>query len=205
MRSGIIASHNDTVVIALPRPGGRRPRPAGTGTRAAMTMNHNETVIPAERSCSSANHNALTRRRNVIATNHSETLLAGTRSGMNMQHNETLLAGTRSGIDLANHNETLLAAEHSLRGQPQRDAARRHPQRRQHAAQRDRPSWSRAPRAGSTGPPSTSPPRAAALDGEPQRVPARRHAQRLDLAPRTSPYARGLNLGNHNETLLTAL
>ena len=28
VRSGIIANHNDTVVIALPRPGDRRPRPA---------------------------------------------------------------------------------------------------------------------------------------------------------------------------------
>ena len=70
VRSGIIANHNDTVVIALPRPGDRRPRPAVPGTRGAMTYNHNETLL--------AEHD-------VIATNHNESLLAGTRSGIDLR------------------------------------------------------------------------------------------------------------------------
>ena len=59
VRSGIIANHNDTVVIALPRPGGRRPRPAVPGTRGAMTYNHNETLLAEH----DAAHRATTTRR----------------------------------------------------------------------------------------------------------------------------------------------
>jgi hypothetical protein len=113
-RSIIAANHSDTVVIALPRPGGRPPRPAAPGTRAAMGFNHNETLLgadrPAER-CERDKHEPLTRRG---CANHNESLLAGTRGGIDLaNHNETLLAGTRSGVNMQ-HNETLLAAEHDV-------------------------------------------------------------------------------------------
>ena len=59
-------------------------------------INHNETLLAAE--------------RGIIASNHNESLLAAERGFLSANHNETLLA-TEQGIIATNHNETLLRTE----------------------------------------------------------------------------------------------